>query len=94
MDVIKKSLSEAELQKICDAGARLEVVVEISLSDLIDLGLDELNDFVEEIIIGTSFSACLMDIGYEVVGHVPATPNGGIAGGSVLLKVNAAIDCF
>jgi hypothetical protein len=66
---------------------RCDEVVEVDL-ELLFNGIDSLNDYVEEVIVGNK-NCCLEDISYQVVG---GKSNGNeYIGGTVSLRVQANI---
>lgn len=67
---------------------RCDVVIDVHLSEILD-GLDALNDYAEDVIVGRG--AYLEDISFQVVG---GESNGNeYIGGTVKLRVQANIIC-
>jgi hypothetical protein len=81
----------AELLTMTHQGnQRLSVVLPIELGDLIDRGIEALNDLVSEMI--TTDSGVLVDITYEAVRADPDIGNGNITNGTVYVRVSAMVD--
>lgn len=86
MPQINKPLNVQQLRSILDKDNRLEVTIVVSLDELIDNDIEDLNDLCEERIVENGI---LADIRYKVVGHVPSKDQ---SSGDVLLQVNAEVD--
>lgn len=77
--LLEKTLTNEELSDYDE----ISVGVIVSLEEIIDRDLEELNDLVEERILAIDSNYILSDIGYEVVG---------VKAGAIILKVGAALE--
>lgn len=65
-----------------------DVVIDVHLTEILD-GIDALNDYAEDVILGADNSSCLEDISFQVVG---GESNGNeYIGGTVKIRVQAKI---
>lgn len=83
---IKRPMTLAEVRRAIDADNRVKAVVAFDLHDLTDNDIEGFNDLAESRILTHGI---LSDIGYTIVGHVPASDNGA---GEVLIEVDAEVD--
>lgn len=87
MESYDRPLDSFETKSLTDGNGRLEAIIEMALSDIIDSeGLDEFDKFVNQFFP----DVILTDMRYEVVGSVP--PQKGdfeCVKGAILVKVVA-----
>jgi hypothetical protein len=81
-------------KKHVDKDNRLVVEIDIDLNDLIDIGgIEGLNGWMEDHILGVGVGGVLCDISYQVCGLILPEPITHI-GGSVVLRVNAIVEVY
>ena len=83
----------AELLKSkMDKDGYITAVIAVELNDIIDLGIEGLNDLADEAILHESCGGTLSDLSFEVVGFIPsASESGSWCAGGIYLKVNAYV---
>jgi hypothetical protein len=86
MKTISKPLTFKQLDAVRDEDGRVDLVVEVNLTDLIELTLEGLNDLITDKICGEDCFGGLMDLSYNVVGH---RPEDAYIGGFVSIRVQA-----
>jgi hypothetical protein len=93
LKVLRKPLTLRSLKRIAKNG-RIDVVIEVDLSTLIDLNLEDLNDFCDEAILNLdSIVGSLSDINYRIRGSKPggSRSSGRLTDGTLFLGVNADV---
>ena len=73
---IEEPLKASTLDKL----DKVSVIVPIELGELIDHSLEELNEIMDERILGEDFDGSLADIYYSMVGHSVEDTDGTIEG--------------
>ncbi len=77
--------------KTLESLTKVNVVVPIEFWELLDVGLDALNNYMDEKILGPDFVGNLVDIHYNVVGHKPGKTGEGF-GGTIYIWVQAEVE--
>jgi hypothetical protein len=91
LTLLKKPLSLQELKAQAKNG-RISVNIVISLEDLLNYGIEDLNDLADTRILNVAIGASLSDINYKVVGVIPAKENApGCLNGEIIINVNADV---
>jgi len=93
LSVLRKPLTLRGLKRIAKNG-RIDVVIELDLSTIIDLDLEDLNEFCDEAILDLdSIVGSLSDINYRIRGCKPAGSrcSGRLTEGTIYLGVNADV---
>jgi len=89
--VLKKPLTLRALQANAKAG-RISVNVEFSLNELLNLGINGLNDLADERVLDLdNIVGSLSDINYTVVGHNSCNNGQDYLCGSVIIQINADV---